>query len=140
MGKPRVLMNSPKPPRIRALRDPKRVREIYSQAHKIVGKIFVCMYAFQPTVQQPSLNVGLLVNSKMGNAVTRNRWKRLMREAYRRALTQKGKELRRSIEMILMPLQCNANEHRLPEYTEASDDVVRLLDELTRRGETAELC
>ena len=133
-------MNSAMLPRIHALRDPKQFREIYSQGHKIVGKIFVCTYTFQPTVQQPSINIRFIVNSKMGNAVVRNRWKRLMREAYRRALARERKEWGRSMEMILMPLQRDANQHRLPSYTEVYNDVAMLLNRLARGGETASPC
>jgi ribonuclease P protein component len=39
------------------------------------------VYALQN--QEPSARLGVTVTKKVGNAVSRNRWKRLVREAYR---------------------------------------------------------
>jgi ribonuclease P protein component len=47
----------------------------------------------------PAPRLGLVVSRKCGNAVTRNRWKRCLREAFRLA----QHELPRGLDLVVMP-------------------------------------
>ncbi len=67
----------PKAYRIRRRDDFKRV---YAQGKRVVGRYFV-LHALPNSLGHPRL--GVTVTKKSGKAVVRNRWKRLVREAFR---------------------------------------------------------
>ncbi|HZZ72780.1 MAG TPA: ribonuclease P protein component [Pirellulales bacterium] len=68
--------------------------------------------------------LGLSVSRKVGNAVRRNRWKRLLREAFRLAQAS----LPRSIDLILIP-RADAE----PELRRLSKSLVKLARQATQK-------
>jgi ribonuclease P protein component len=78
---------------------------------------FVVMYAMPNELKRPRL--GLVVSRKVGNAVVRNRWKRLLREAFR--LSQH--ELP-SLDFVCLPR---------PQATPSTAQLARSLSQLSAR-------
>ncbi len=67
-------------PRAR-LKDGRDFRRVYENGRKTVGSALILWHRGGDPVAEPRL--GLSVSSKVGNAVRRNRLKRLLREAFR---------------------------------------------------------
>jgi ribonuclease P protein component len=74
----------PKQRRIRSRSDYQRIQE---QGSRLQTRHFVIILANRPpgTDLAPSARLGMVVSRKVGNAVVRNRVKRLIREAFRAA-------------------------------------------------------
>ena len=64
------------------IRQKQEFRRVYEQGKKIVSSSFV-LYLLQD-YQQHVRRLGITAGKKLGNAVTRNRCKRLVRELFRR--------------------------------------------------------
>jgi ribonuclease P protein component len=67
---------------LRTLRKPSQFREVYSSGGKIEGKCAVVFY-YHPGVAPGETQFGFVASKRVGNAVKRNRAKRLLREAAR---------------------------------------------------------
>ncbi len=68
-------------PRRERLTRPGEYRAVFEHGRKSVGPEFVCYFAKR---EGPGRKFGMAVSRKVGNAVTRNRVKRYLREIYRR--------------------------------------------------------
>lgn len=67
-------------PKSHRLRRPAEFRRVYDQGRSAADAVLV-VYALAN--QLPFSRLGLSVSRKVGGAVARNRWKRLLREAFR---------------------------------------------------------
>lgn len=56
---------------------------VYDQGKKIVSSSFI-LYLYVGNTSQQSRRLGITVSKKVGNAVTRNRCKRIIREIFRK--------------------------------------------------------
>jgi ribonuclease P protein component len=75
-------------PKSERLKRGSQFRHAYEHGRKFVGKLFVLYVVDDPpekpvAARQASRAVGVVTSRKIGNAVTRNRARRLLREAYR---------------------------------------------------------
>lgn len=66
---------------IASLRDNRAFRQVYQAGRRAAGPLFV-IYTFTQEVPRPP-RLGLSVNRKVGNAVVRNRVRRLIKESFR---------------------------------------------------------
>mgnify|MGYP006282958321 FL=1 len=67
-------------PEQRRLKTPPEFRRVFDGGRKIVGRHFVM---FSLSTEHPGPRLGLAVSRRVGNAVTRNRLKRQIRESFR---------------------------------------------------------
>jgi ribonuclease P protein component len=80
------------------------------------------VYVCDNALGRPRL--GLSVSRKLGGAVERNRWKRILREAFRLSRTQLPSDL----DIIVIPRPGST-----PELARAKKSLVRLVERATRR-------
>ncbi len=104
--------------RIRLQRDYARVYRRRRVAQDTCLRVYGC----ENTRDHPRL--GLAVSKKLGNAVTRNRWKRLIREAFRRSWRQ----LPPGIDLVVVPCR-GAN----PEFVAICKSLYALAAHIERR-------
>ena len=78
-------------------------RRIYA-ARRSASDERIVLYGLRNGLDHP--RIGLSVSRKIGNAVTRNRWKRLLREAFRLSRT----ELPAGLDLVAIPRQKEAPE------------------------------
>lgn len=81
------------------LRKNSQFQRVYKRGKSYANKLLVVYVLKHP--KDPTRRVGYTVSKKIGNAVTRNRVKRLMREAYR--LNQH--RLQDGVDLVFIPRQ-----------------------------------
>jgi ribonuclease P protein component len=103
------------------LRRPTEFRKVYERRQSM-GDSYLVVYACENGL--PYSRLGLSVGRKLGNAVCRNRLRRLCREAFR--LTRH--ELPRGLDLILIP-----KEGAEPALRQLQESLNRLVQSLARR-------
>ncbi len=78
-------------PKCRRLRKRREFLEVQRRGHKVHSRAFVGLMVnrnegFATTDQEATARIGITTTKRMGNAVTRNRIRRLVREAFRQGL------------------------------------------------------
>lgn len=73
--------------------------------------------------------LGLSVSRRVGGAVVRNRWKRLLREAFRLSRSR----LPDAIDLIVVPRAGNDSENKGPTLAALSESLVRLAKKVERK-------
>jgi ribonuclease P protein component len=102
-------------PKRERLKRGSQFRHAYEHGRKFVGKLFV-LYVVDDPPRRPTATelsaraVGVVTSRKVGNAVTRNRARRLLREAYR----LNKQKLNDNLEMVMVARSA-MNGKRLPE-------------------------
>ena len=104
------------------LKTPAEFQAVYDRKRS-VSDLLLVIYAKENEL--PHARVGLSVSKKVGNAVARNRCKRLFREAFR--LSQH--DLPAGIDFILIP----RNVDREPTVAELRDSLVKLARDAVRK-------
>jgi ribonuclease P protein component len=79
------------------LKERREFRQVFESGMKTVGRAVILWHRVDAAEREPRL--GLSVSAKVGNAVRRNRLKRLLRETFR----LRRSELRSGVEMIAFP-------------------------------------
>ena len=109
-------------PKTLRLKSPAEFKAVYDRKRSVSDGLLV-VYARENAL--PHCRVGLSVSKKVGNAVVRNRCKRLLREAFR--LSQH--ELPVGMDFILIPRNVSIE----PTVAELSESLVKLARDAARK-------
>lgn len=107
------------PKRLRLLRPPEFER-VFAARQSVVDKMLT-VYGLENQYGHP--RIGLVVSRRIGNATFRNRWKRLLREAFR--LVQH--------DLTSFDFVCIPRAGSEPELASLQQSLLRLASEITRK-------
>jgi ribonuclease P protein component len=65
------------------LRKPKEFQDLFQKGKRINLRAFTAIWCYKEPKEADQSRLGLIVSKKVGNAVKRNRTKRILREAFR---------------------------------------------------------
>lgn len=106
--------------RLRRLRRPSEFRQVFRDGSSVADDVLV-VYGLSRS-EGPG-RLGLAVGRRIGNAPRRNRWKRLIREAYRRHVTDVD-----GLDIVVIPRPTAA-----PNYRDLTTRLPRLIRRLNQR-------
>jgi ribonuclease P protein component len=106
--------------RLRRLRRPSEFRQIFRDGRSVADDVLV-IYGLNRSSGPGRL--GLAVGRRLGSAPRRNRWKRLIREAYRRHVTQVD-----GLDIVVIP-----RPTATPNYGDLTTRLPRLIRRLNKR-------
>ncbi len=70
-------------PTSKRIRNQKDFQKIRSLGEQVFGKSFICQYHFSSSGEFSERRLGVIASRRVGNAVKRNRGKRIIRELFR---------------------------------------------------------
>lgn len=126
-------------PRSQHLKSTKDIKNLFSRGEVILSeKLFIkCHYLIESSIKF-EIKIGFGVSKKAGNAVWRNRFKRLAREVFRQ-----NKDVFSSIEYVkiiimVTPYKLNSTKNKRLELKLIYDDIFSLLKLVAERANNYE--
>lgn len=110
----------------------KDFQKIYNAGKTVISqdKKFKAVYFFEKTEKNPGVKIAAAVYKKSGNAVWRNRIKRLIKEAYRlnkKILIEISNEKKIILEVIFSPNLLNQKKNKLLYYKDVSPGIIEIM-------------
>ncbi len=116
----------------------KEFEAVYSSGSSLISKSkkFKATYLIRSEGNSSGVKVAFAVSKKAGNAVWRNRVKRLMREAYRlnkNFLIEKAEKFNLFVLLVFSPFRFNKKTHRKIFLKDVETDIIELLKGVEKR-------
>lgn len=110
----------------------KDFQKIYNAGKTVISqdKKFKAVYFFEKTEKDPGVKIAAAIYKKSGNAVWRNRVKRLIKEAYRlnkKILIEISNEKKIILEVIFSPNLLNQKKNKLLYYKDVSPGIIEIM-------------
>lgn len=110
----------------------KDFQKVYNAGKTVISqdKKFKAVYFFEKTEKNPGVKIAAAVYKKSGNAVWRNRIKRLIKEAYRlnkKILIEISNEKKIILEVIFSPNLLNQKKNKLLYYKDVSPGIIEIM-------------
>ena len=106
-------------------------KSILSSDKKIKANYFV-----ENVIQQPGVKFAVTVPKKLGNAIWRNRTKRLFRESFRLCkigLNSVCEAKKRKLQLILSPYKLSQRENKIPRLGDVEHSIIEIIDKIIQK-------
>ena len=114
----------------------KDFEELYSSGTQLFSstKKIKAIYIINENSNEPGVKISVAVSHKCGNAVWRNRVKRLLRESFRlnkNIIMKKAKELGFFIRIIFLPYSINMRKNKNIYLSDIMPDVIDIMSRIS---------